>query len=82
MAGETIPDDPDDGDPAAARVEAEMGAAVDEALADELKRRRARFVQGIVGLDRAEGVGRGRDQWEDPDGDRGPGADQPDVPEE
>jgi hypothetical protein len=38
--------------------EAALGAAVDEALADEIKRQKARFVQEIMGLDRGEGVGR------------------------
>lgn len=38
--------------------EAALGAAVDEALADEVKRQKARFVQEIMGLDRGEGVGR------------------------
>lgn len=38
--------------------EGELGAAVDEALADEVKRQRARFIAHIVGHDRAEGTGR------------------------
>ena len=55
--------------------ESEMGAAVDAALADEVKRMRARFVQEIMGLDRGEGVGRtesGRedDTYRDLDPDR------------
>ena len=32
-------------------------------LADEVKRQRARFVQEILGIDRAEGVGRGEEHW-------------------
>ena len=43
--------------------ESELSAAVDDALADEVKRQRARFVQGILGVDRAEGVGRGESHW-------------------
>ncbi|NMO92039.1 hypothetical protein [Actinomycetospora sp. TBRC 11914] len=43
--------------------EAELGAAVDDAMADEVKRARARFVQQILGVDRAEGVGRGEEHW-------------------
>ena len=43
--------------------EAELSAAVDEALADEVKRQKARFVQEILGIDRAEGVGRGEEHW-------------------
>jgi len=38
--------------------EAALGAAVDEALEDEIQRQKARFVQEIMGLDRGEGVGR------------------------
>jgi hypothetical protein len=44
---------PDDAD-----VEAALGAAVDDALKDEVQRQKARFVQEIMGLDRQEGVGR------------------------
>ena len=43
--------------------ESELSAAVDDALADEVKRQRARFVQEILGVDRAEGVGRGESRW-------------------
>jgi hypothetical protein len=43
--------------------ESALSAAVDDALADEVKRQRARFVQGILGVDRAEGVGRGEARW-------------------
>lgn len=43
--------------------EAELGAAVDDAMADEVKRARARFVEQILGVDRAEGVGRGEEHW-------------------
>jgi hypothetical protein len=50
-----LPDDPSADDGA---VDAGLGAAVDDAMAAEVKRQRARFIQRIVGLDRAEGVGR------------------------
>ncbi|HEY2195349.1 MAG TPA: hypothetical protein VGH76_24035 [Actinomycetospora sp.] len=43
--------------------DAELGAAVDDAVADEVKRMRARFVAQILGVDRAEGVGRGEEHW-------------------
>ncbi|PVZ03478.1 hypothetical protein [Actinomycetospora cinnamomea] len=43
--------------------QAEIGGAVDDALADEVKRQRARFVQAYIGVDRAEGVGRGEEHW-------------------
>jgi hypothetical protein len=43
--------------------ESALTAAVDDALADEVKRQRARFVQAILGVDRAEGVGRGEVHW-------------------
>ncbi|MEQ3552917.1 hypothetical protein WIS52_20830 [Pseudonocardia nematodicida] len=43
----------------------ELAAAVDEAVADELKRRRARFLQEIMGADREEGVGRRDGERED-----------------
>ena len=43
--------------------ESALSAAVDDALADEVKRQRARFVQEILGIDRAEGVGRGEARW-------------------
>ena len=55
-------DDPDGDVPSA---ETELGAAVDDAMALELKRQRARFVQQIVGLDRSEGVGRGEARRDD-----------------
>lgn len=42
-----------------------LSAAVDDALADEVKRQRARFVQEILGVDRAEGVGRGEARWDE-----------------
>lgn len=64
MADESEPERPDgasdDGGPTG---ESALSAAVDEALADEVKRQRARFVQEILGIDRAEGVGRGEDRW-------------------
>jgi hypothetical protein len=44
---------PDDAD-----AEAALGAAVDDALADEVRRQKRRFVQGLMNLDRNEGVGR------------------------
>jgi hypothetical protein len=40
-----------------------LGSAVDDALAAEVKRQRAEFVARIVGIDRAEGVGRGEEHW-------------------
>jgi hypothetical protein len=55
----------DDGDAPGPGGESELSAAVDEALADEVKRQRARFVQEILGVDRAEGVGRGESRWSD-----------------
>jgi hypothetical protein len=51
------------GDEALPSGESALGAAVDDALADEVKRQRARFVQDILGVDRAEGVGRGEARW-------------------
>ena len=51
----TPPPDDDDAD---VDVEAALGAAVDDALKDEVQRQKARFVQEIMGLDRQEGVGR------------------------
>jgi hypothetical protein len=42
-----------------------LGAAVDDALTDEVKRQRARFVQAFLGADRHEGVGRGEAERED-----------------
>lgn len=58
-------DDRNDDEPTRPQAEAELGAAVDEALESEVKRQRARFVQEIIGLDRVEGVGRGEGQRED-----------------
>jgi hypothetical protein len=52
-----MPDEPPD--------DADLGAAVDDAMAAEVKRQRARFIQQIVGLDRAEGVGRSETHRED-----------------
>jgi hypothetical protein len=74
MAAEGTTDDPDD---ERARAEAELGAAVEDALEPELARRRALFVQRYLGLDRAEGVGRGEARWDD-DLYRELGADPPD----
>ena len=45
--------------------EAELGAAVNDAMDAEIKRQKARFVQHIIGLDRIEGVGRRDEQWDD-----------------
>jgi hypothetical protein len=55
----------DDGgdDTTRSSAEAELGAAVDEAMELELKRQKARFVQRILGIDRAEGTGRRDEQW-------------------
>lgn len=47
-----------EGDDDAGRDEDELGAAVDDAMADEIRRQRARFIQQIVGSDRGEGTGR------------------------
>lgn len=71
VPGERSGDD-DTGPPA----DADLGAAVDDALEDEVKRQKARFIQQIMRLDRAEGVGRGNEIWED-DFDQDPGADPP-----
>lgn len=54
-----------DDDPDRPSEDAEVGAAVDDALSDELKRQRARFVQALMGVDCAEGVGRGEAHWND-----------------
>jgi hypothetical protein len=43
----------------------ELGAAVDDALTDEVKRQKARFVQAFLGADRHEGVGRSEGERED-----------------
>lgn len=43
----------------------ELGAAVDDALTDEVKRQRARFMQAFMGADRFEGVGRAEGERED-----------------
>lgn len=48
----------DDATPPSDDAEAALGAAVDEALADEVRRQKRRFVQGLMNLDRHEGVGR------------------------
>lgn len=58
-------DDSSDDDPTRSSTEAEIGAAVDDALAAEIKRQKARFVQQIIGLDREEGVGRREEYWDD-----------------
>jgi len=61
--------------------ESELTAAVDDALVDEVKRQRARFVQEILGVDRAEGVGRGEAHWNEAllrDARRELGVDSPD----
>jgi hypothetical protein len=62
MAEDIADDRGDDATPppdgADADVEAALGAAVDDALKDEVQRQKARFVQEIMGLDRQEGVGR------------------------
>ena len=64
MAEESGDERHDEGGEAAGPVGgSELSAAVDDALADEVKRQRARFVQGILGVDRAEGVGRGESHW-------------------
>lgn len=72
-------DDRGDDDTTRPEVDAEVGAAVDDAMESELKRQRARFVQEIMGADRAEGVGRGDAHWEDGI-DRELGTDRPDDP--
>ncbi|MDT7740959.1 MAG: hypothetical protein QOE59_37 [Actinomycetota bacterium] len=64
MAEESEDERHDEGGDAARPVgESALSAAVDDALADEVKRQRARFVQEILGVDRAEGVGRGEAHW-------------------
>lgn len=45
--------------------EDELGAAVDDAVSDEVKRQRARFMQAFMGADRFEGVGRAEGERED-----------------
>ncbi len=55
--GDDTTDHPDD-DTTRPAAEDELGALVDDAMKDEIKRQRARFVQQIMGLDRIEGVGR------------------------
>lgn len=45
--------------------EDEMGDAVDDAMAEEIRRQKARFVQHIVGLDRIEGTGRAEERWDE-----------------
>lgn len=47
------------------RSDDEVGDAVDEALTDEVKRQRARFVAAFLGADRFEGVGRAEGERED-----------------
>jgi hypothetical protein len=42
-----------------------IGDAVDEALTDEVKRQKARFVAAFLGADRIEGVGRVEGERED-----------------
>ena len=71
-------DDPDD-PTTPSTAGSELSAAVDDALQDEVKRQKARFVQRILGLDRVEGVGRTeehRERLERDDADRRD--DQPD----
>jgi hypothetical protein len=64
MAEESADERPEDGgDDAGPTGESALSAAVDDALADEVKRQRARFVQETLGIDRAEGVGRGEERW-------------------
>ena len=63
MAEESGHEPHDEGGEAAPVEGAALSAAVDDALADEVKRQRARFMQEILGVDRAEGVGRGEAHW-------------------
>ncbi len=62
MAEDTADDRGEDATPpsddADVDVETALGAAVDDALADEVRRQKRRFVQGLMNLDRHEGVGR------------------------
>jgi hypothetical protein len=58
MAEDIADDRGDDAKPTSDDVEAALGAAVDDALKDEVQHQKARFVQEIMGLDRQEGVGR------------------------
>lgn len=63
--GDSAPNENAGDDDGPSQAEAELGAAVDEALAEEVKRQKARFVQEIMGLDRMEGVGRSQAELED-----------------
>lgn len=42
-----------------------VAGAVDAALADEVKLQKARFVQALLGLDRADGAGRSDERWDE-----------------
>lgn len=67
-----MPDDSSSDDDQAPPVESALAAAVDDALADEVKRQKARFLQQIMGLDRIDGVGRleeHRERGLDPEAD-------------
>jgi hypothetical protein len=69
-----MPDDESSsGDDPTPSAESELGAAVDEAMTEELKRQKARFIQQILGVDRIEGTGR-LDEYRE----RGPDPDPPD----
>jgi hypothetical protein len=59
------PADDSSGDEARPSEEAELGAAVDDAMDSEIRRQKARFVQHILGLDRIEGVGRRDERWDE-----------------
>jgi hypothetical protein len=67
-----MPDDSGNDDDRTSPGESELAAAVDEAMADELKRQKARFIQQIMGVDRIEGTGRldeYRERGPEPDDD-------------
>lgn len=59
------PADESSDDPTRPPGEAEIGAAVNDAMDSEIRRQKARFVQHIIGLDRIEGVGRRDEHWDD-----------------
>lgn len=78
MADSTADDSSGD-DATQPEAEADLAAAVDDAMKLEIKRQRARFVQQIIGLDRGEGVGR-REERRDDHLYRDLGMDRPEDP--
>jgi hypothetical protein len=59
------PADDSTGDDGRPPDDADIGAAVDDAMDAEIRRQKARFVQHIIGLDRIEGVGRRDERWDE-----------------